>query len=117
MEKRTLTCIICPNSCSLTVTAEGKDFLVEGNRCKRGEAFAISEMTDPVRTVTLTVATAFEDCPVLPCRTSEPVPKDRVFDVIREINKVTVKEKLKRGDVVIKNVLGLGSDVITTADL
>ena len=34
---------------------------------------------------------------------------------MNEINHVTVKKRLKRGDVVIKNVLSLGVDVIATS--
>lgn len=117
MEIKKLTCIVCPNSCTLKITANGGAYTVEGNGCKRGEAFAKSEMTDPHRTVTTTAATSFEDMRVVPCRTSSEVPKDRVFDVIDEINKVTVGKRLKRGDVIIKNVLGLGADIIATEDM
>ena len=34
---------------------------------------------------------------------------------MNEINRVTVKKRLKRGDVVIKNVLSLGVDVIAAS--
>ena len=34
---------------------------------------------------------------------------------MHDINHVTVKKRLKRGDVVIKNVLSLGVDVIATS--
>ena len=36
---------------------------------------------------------------------------------MREINAVTLTERIGRGDAVIKNVLGLGVDVIATSDL
>jgi CxxC motif-containing protein len=36
---------------------------------------------------------------------------------MREINAVTVRERLGRGDVVIGDVLGLGADVIITSDI
>ncbi|MBO7690465.1 MAG: DUF1667 domain-containing protein, partial [Clostridia bacterium] len=37
--------------------------------------------------------------------------------VMREIDKVTVTKPLKRGDIIIKNVLGTGADVLCTSDL
>jgi CxxC motif-containing protein len=36
---------------------------------------------------------------------------------MKEISKVTVSKQLNRGDVIIKDVLGLGVDVIATSDL
>ena len=110
-------CIVCPKGCTLNVTREGEKINVTGNSCKRGEAFAIAEITNPKRTICLTVRTVFEDVPVLPVRLSADIPKSRIFDVMGEINKVVVKTKIGRGEAVIKNVLGLGVDVIATSDI
>ena len=99
----------------MTLEGEGKDVKVSGNSCKRGAEFAVSEMTEPKRTICTTVKTAFPDVPVLPVRVSKEIPKDRIFDVMAEINKVTVKEKVKRGEVIIKDVSGLGADIIATS--
>lgn len=110
-----LVCIVCPRGCTMTLEGEGKDVKVSGNSCKRGAEFAVSEMTEPKRTICTTVKTAFPDIPVLPVRVSKEIPKDRIFDVMAEINKVTVKEKVKRGEVIIKDVSGLGADIIATS--
>lgn len=110
-----LVCIVCPRGCTMTLEGEGKDVKVSGNSCKRGAEFAVSEMTEPKRTICTTVKTAFPDVPVLPVRVSKEIPKDRIFDVMAEINKVTVKEKVKRGEVIIKNILELGADIIATS--
>jgi len=112
-----LTCIVCPRSCRLQIEEENGTFTVTGNSCKRGIAFAQSEMTDPKRTISSTVATVFPDVPVLPVRVSAEIPKSRIFDVMREINQTVVKAPLSRGDTVIKNVLGLGADVIATSSI
>lgn len=110
-----LVCIVCPRGCTMTLEGEGKDVKVSGNSCKRGAEFAVSEMTEPKRTICTTVKTAFPDVPVLPVRVSKEIPKDRIFDVMAEINKVTVKKKVKRGEVIIKDVSGLGADIIATS--
>lgn len=112
-----LVCIGCPRGCRLTVEENSGDFIVTGNTCPRGKAFAISEMTEPKRTICSTVKTVFPGCPVLPVRVSDDIPKDRIFDVMREINAVVLAERIGRGDVIIENVLGLGVDVISTSDL
>ena len=110
-----LVCIVCPRGCTMTLEGEGKDVKVSGNTCKRGAEFAGSEMTEPKRTICTTVKTAFPDVPVLPVRVSKEIPKDRIFDVMAEINKVTVEKRVKRGDPIIKDVLGLGADIIVTS--
>ena len=49
---RELTCIVCPKGCQLTVELEGKAILsVSGHTCKRGEAYAVSECSAPMRTL------------------------------------------------------------------
>ena len=112
-----LVCIGCPRGCRLTVEENSGEFIVTGNTCPRGKAFAISEMTEPKRTICSTVKTVFPGCPVLPVRVSDDIPKDGIFDVMREINAVVLTERIGRGDVIIENVLGLGVDVISTSDL
>lgn len=112
-----LVCIGCPRGCRLTIDEKDGEYIVTGNTCPRGKEFAISEMTAPKRTICSTVKTVFPDVPVLPVRVSDDIPKEKIFDVMRGINAVTLKERIGRGDAVIKNVLGLGVDVIATSDL
>lgn len=113
---REMTCIVCPNGCRLQIDDSSEEILVSGNQCKRGRAFAITELTHPMRTICSTVATCFPETPVVPVRVSAEIPKERIFDVMKEINKVKVKERLGTGDVVIPDVLGLGVDIIITSD-
>lgn len=114
---REMTCITCPNGCTLQVEETEGQIRVSGNRCKRGEAFAVSELTHPMRTVCSTVRTVYPEAPVLPVRVSAEIPKEKIFDVMREINQVLVDRRVGRGEVLIENVLGLGVDVIATSDL
>ena len=110
-------CIVCPRGCNLKVDGDKYNLTVTGNSCKRGKDFAVSEMTEPKRTICSTVRTAYCDVPVLPVRVSADIPKDRIFDVMKEINKVLVDKPLCRGDKVIENVLGLNADIIATSDI
>jgi CxxC motif-containing protein len=110
-------CIVCPNGCPLTVEEDGTSIKVSGNRCKRGEDFAVSEIRHPMRTICSTVRTAFSGVPVLPVRVSEEIPKDKIFDVMKEINKVVVATPVSIGDIIIANVAGLNVDVIATSSI
>ena len=111
-----LVCIGCPRGCRLTIDEKDGEYIVTGNTCPRGKEFAISEMTAPKRTICSTVKTVFSDVPVLPVRVSDDIPREKIFDVMREINAVTLKTH-RQGRCRYKNVLGLGVDVIATSDL
>lgn len=112
-----LVCIVCPKGCTMQIKKEDGKIIVSGNTCKRGENFAVSEMTRPMRTICSTVRTTFKNMPVLPVRVSSEIPKDKIFDVMAQINAVCLTQPVKRGDKIIENVLGLGADVIATATI
>ena len=112
-----LVCIVCPRSCRMTITSDGDELVVTGNTCKRGKEFAVSEMTDPRRTVCTTGRTACPSGPVLPVRVSGPSPKNRIFDLMHEVNRITVSKRLGREEVVVPNILNLGVDLIATSNI
>ena len=113
--KKNLICVSCPLGCPIEVEIEnGKVVAVTGNTCKRGDAYARAEITNPVRSLTTSVKVENGLHPVVPVKSSGPVPKDKMFDCMKEINSVTVKAPVKIGDVVIENILGLGVDIVAT---
>ncbi len=113
--KRELTCIVCPRGCALSVELDGDKVLsVSGNICKRGVAYAEAECTAPVRTVTTTVRC--ESGKVVSVKTSIPVPKKSVFDVMAEVNKTIAPNGIRIGDVIIKNVAGTDADILATSN-
>ena len=112
---RELTCIVCPRGCQLRIELEDQKVVgVSGNMCKRGVAYAEAECTCPTRTVTTTVRC--ESGKVVSVKTSAPVPKSKVFDVMKEINSITAPNGVKIGDVIIKGVAGTDSDVVATSN-
>lgn len=113
---RELVCITCPNSCRMTAKLEDGQWIVTGNKCARGQKFAEDEMTCPKRTFSTTVRTAWDVVPVIPVRISCEIPKERIFDVMQEINHMTVRRAIGRDEVLIRDVLGLGADVIVTSN-
>ena len=121
--KKELTCIICPMGCRLEAdcraTADGSLIIdaVTGNTCPRGEKYARAELTHPERTVTSTVVLQNGRYRRLPVITSGPVPKERIFDVMREIHAVSVCAPVRIHDIIIENVCGLGVDVIASRSI
>ena len=110
---RALTCIACPLGCTLSVELEGKDIIsVSGNTCPRGKEYAISECTQPVRTLTTTMRC--ENGELVSVKTSKPIPKERVFDALAVINKTVARLPIAVGDVLISDLLGC--DVLATME-
>ena len=112
-----MVCIVCPNGCRLDVTQNGNEISVLGNKCKRGEAFARTELTAPTRSVTTSVASTVEGFPVVSVRTDGEIPKGKIFDLVRLLKNVVVDKPLSIGTVVLADVFGTGVNVITTTDM
>lgn len=114
----TYLCIECPLGCRLEVEERDGDVIeVRGFSCKRGDEYARQEHVDPRRTVTTTVAISGARWPRLPVRTTRPVPKARAREVCRALDALQVAAPIRLGEVVARDVLGLGVDVVATRDL
>ncbi len=113
LEERKVTCVVCPIGCEITVKVKGKEILeLSGYQCKRGTDYARAEVIEPKRVLTTTVR--LENGHFLPVKTAEPIPKERIFDAIRELKDVEVKLPVKMGQVVHKNIVGSNVDVVAT---
>ena len=105
-------CIMCPMGCPLHIEEIGGEVVVSGNTCKRGQIYGVEEFTHPKRAVTTLVKT--KNGGVVSVKTSNTVPKERIFDVVAKIGEITADDGVQIGDVLAKDVLGLGVDVIVT---
>lgn len=113
---RELTCIVCPKGCPMKVTLEDKEILnIEGFTCPRGKQYAIDECTHPMRTLTSTVRTSKGG--VVAVKTDRTIPKELLFDCMKEINKTVAALPVRIGDILIENILGTDANVIITANM
>jgi CxxC motif-containing protein len=55
--------------------------------------------------------------PVLPVRTNGEVPKEKIKEIIRELSKIVITEKIGIGETVAANILGTGCDIIATSNM
>ena len=85
---------------------------VTGHSCLKGEAYAVGECTNPMRTVTATVRVANRKDTMVSVKTASPVEKDRMMDVMAALRKTTVDAPLAIGDKVLEGVCG--TDIIVT---
>ena len=113
-----IICIVCPTGCRIRVSGTDRQQLtVSGNECKRGEEYALKEITDPRRTLITTVRIDHAGLRRLPVRTNREIPKRSIFACMEVINRVRVEAPVEIGQVIIPDILGTGADVVATRSL
>lgn len=112
---RTLTCIECPKGCRLTVETDGTRVLnVTGNRCNLGSKYAAQEVENPLRVLTASVETQGLDLKMIPVKTSGPIPKAKILEVMPLVRQIRLASPVKIGDVIQADFAGLGVNLIAT---
>jgi CxxC motif-containing protein len=107
MKKKELICIECPTGCQLSVDIDGgKLAAVSGNKCPKGQEYAVSEIEDPRRILTSAVLCEGLDVRMLPVRTDKPIPKARLTEAMEAIKKIRIKRAMKAGEVVAADFFG-----------
>ena len=123
IEKLSLTCIICPMGCSMEVEVETnasgqkKVLSVKDNGCKRGEQYTAKEVQNPTRTLTTTIKVEGGELPLVPVKTAGEVPKASLLQCMEVVRRASCKAPVKRGDVLIYDLLGTGVNVVACADI
>lgn len=114
----TVICVGCPLGCRVSVTLDKKGSVtrIRGAQCRQGERYVLKELREPVRTLTTTVRTVDAGFPLLPVRTSRPVLKTLMADIMRETVRLRVKPPVRCGKVIVADVAGSGADLVATTD-
>ena len=118
MTTRELTCVVCPNGCSIVVNVDNDEnpvvTKVQGNICPRGEAWARQEVENPMRTIASSVPVQGGDFPLASVRTNRPIPLAEIREVMKEIRQVSLEAPVEIGDVVLSRPAGCDTEVIVT---
>jgi len=109
-----LTCIMCPIGCELLVEKQDSHLSITGHKCDKGLEFAREEILDPQRNLATSIPIHGKDFKMLSIRLSKRVPRPKLFAILQEIATLRPTPPIKRGQVLIKNVLQTGADVIAT---
>lgn len=110
-----LTCVLCPVGCELEVERDAAGgVLVRGNQCDKGPPFAEAEVLRPKRNLATSVPLKGTAARMVSVRLSRPVPRPMIFPILAEIAKLRPEAPVRRGQVLLADVLGTGADVIAT---
>ena len=119
MSNQELICIICPNSCRMTVAMNknGEVESVSGNKCKRGDTYVRDEVVNPVRVLSTIVRLKGGKTRMCPVKSNKPVPKELIVDMAQAVSQLIIEAPVEVGDVVVKNIMGTGADIVVTREL
>jgi CxxC motif-containing protein len=112
-----LTCIVCPRSCHIRIEKAGDEWNIEGNQCKRGETYAINEMTEPMRMLTTTVKITGAGLNRIPVITAGEIPKTSIKQALDQLYHLTITAPVKCDQVVLENLAGTGVNVLASRSL
>ncbi len=117
-EQREFICVTCPVGCSIEALVEGQELIeMRGQACGRGEHFVQEELTDPRRMLTTTVRVRGGTLPLVPVRSSAPLPQHLLMEVARALRQVELEAPVQEHQVVLENVFDTQVDIVTSRPL
>lgn len=115
MMEREFVCIVCPNSCHITVRNRGQEIIeTKGAQCVKGKEFVENEIRNPLRIFTGSILCINGDYQLVSVKSSQLIPKKEMKKIANQIRKITVNAPIEIGQVIIPNVSGLNVDIIAT---
>ena len=122
MEKE-IICISCPIGCRLKVSWEENKTLEPGkinivnNKCSRGEIYGREEILAPRRVVTATCSIESIHMARIPVKTTGPIIKSDIAELLEKLYKLKMKAPVKTGDIIIRDFRKTGVNVVVTRSL
>lgn len=114
----TLTCIVCPIGCELTVDRRDDGTLeVSGNRCNRGAAYAREEFNDPRRIITGTCSVEGGIAARIPVRSTDGVPVEKISAFLVAMYDLRPSAPVSVGAVLARDLADTGVDLIATMSM
>ncbi len=118
MEKKILTCVVCPNGCELEVSVDSDNkVLVSGEMCPRAIPWAEQELINPERTIASSILVNGGDWALVSVRTDKSIPLEKILPAMEEIKAVTLEAPISLGDILIPNIAGTDAAIIATRNI
>jgi len=117
-KEKKIICVRCPRGCEVQTSIDGAEiFEIKGNVCRLGEDYVKDEIKNPKRIVTTTVKIKNSASVLLPVWTEKPVPKDKIFEIMKILNTIEVQPPVKSDDIIVENILNTGVNVIASSNV
>ncbi|NBG87818.1 DUF1667 domain-containing protein [Isachenkonia alkalipeptolytica] len=115
--EKEITCIACPMGCKLEITMEEDKYMIEGYKCKKGLEYGEQELKDPRRIITTTFTVKGGFLPLVPVKTDRPLPKGKIFELMKAIDRAFVEAPVKMGQILMEDFQDTGVNIVATRDL
>ena len=116
MGKQTV-CNKCEEYCVIDVNTEDEIIEVIGNKCNEGIEFIDNEFDNTKEIYTSLVRIKNSEVRVVSVKSSQPIDKALFIKCSKALSRINVGAPIKIGDVVCKNLLNLGVDIICTKNV
>lgn len=114
-KEKKFICIRCPRGCEIFTTLDGYSIdKIKGNLCKMGVEYVVNEIKNPRRIVTSTVKVKNGKFPLVPVWTENSIPKEKIFDLMKELRKIEIDAPVEIDKIILKNVFNTGVNVVTS---
>ncbi len=90
---------------------------ITGFSCAIGEKYAREEYYNPTRILPTTVKVIKGELPLVPVKTSKPIPVGSIFNAMKEISNIEIEAPVKIGQIIRENLLGLEVNLVATRDV
>ena len=115
---KVIRCIVCPTGCEIKAIKDpNNEVTFEGYTCNRGLEYAKQEFYEPKRILTTTIRVENGFIPLIPVRSDIPILKNKLNEALMIIAQTVVNAPIKMGDILIKDVLNSGANIIASRDL
>jgi CxxC motif-containing protein len=72
------------------------------------------EIYDPRRIVMTVLKVRRGDLPTVSVKTDQPIPKNLMFKIIKELSSLELEAPIEVGQIIVKNILNTGANIIAT---
>ena len=112
-DETNITCILCPIGCEIRINKK-ELIIIDGAKCEKGIEYSKNEVLNPKRILATSILVKNGILPLLSVKTSKPIPKEKIFKILEIIKRTSVNAPVEIGEIIIKNILDTGSDIIAT---
>lgn len=107
-------CRECDKKCILKLEEYVGEIEVTGNKCIKGIDYGKKYTNNKKGIFTTIVRIKGADCTVIPVKSSDIIEKDKWIALSRALCRIYVGAPVKAGDVICKNILNTGIDIISS---
>lgn len=112
--KQVSICQGCNKQCILEIEAYDKELDITGNECSVGIDYANYDLNNSKKIFTSLVRIKGSNkFNVLPVKSSEPIDKKIWIECSKALSRIYVGPPIKLGDIVCKNILNTGVDILS----